>query len=151
MYNAILILHSIMRWFVILAAILALVRAWNGWISKKEWTAADDRSGLLFSIGMDVQVLLGLLLYFFLSPAVRTAFSDFGAAMANNGLRYWAVEHITIMIVALAILHIGRARSKKAQTPAAKHKTAAVFYTISSVLILAGIPWPFFTYGRPLL
>ncbi len=151
MYTAILVLHSLLRWVVIIAALLALARAWSGWLGKKEWKSPDEKAGLIYSISLDLQVLLGLLLYIFLSPLVRGAFSDFGTAMANPVQRFWLVEHITLMLAALVLVHIGRAKAKKVGEAAAKHRASAVYYSIGTLLLLVGIPWPFLSYGRPLL
>lgn len=101
----------------------------------------DNRWGLGFTVSLDVQVLLGLLLYFVFSPITTAAFSDFGAAMANSAVRFFLVEHSLIMIVALILAHVGRALAKKADTDVGKHKRAAIFYTLAMLSILAVIPW----------
>ncbi|MEK7809732.1 MAG: hypothetical protein AAB571_11700 [Chloroflexota bacterium] len=144
-YSIFLFLHSITRWLVVIAGVLALGKAIWGWFGKKEWNKVDDRLGLIYMIGMDVQVMLGLILYFFLSPYSLAAFKDFGAAMRNTELRFWGIEHISMMITALALTHIGRSLSKKAGEADAKHKRAAIFFTIAMLVIVASIPW-----ARPL-
>ncbi len=151
MYPLILTLHSILRWIVLILAIVAVVRALIGWFGKKEWMALDNRLGMLLSAGMDLQVLLGLILYIFLSPLTATALQDFGAAMSNGSLRYWSVEHILLMIVALILIHVGRATSKVAEEATRKHKRAAIFFGLATSAILIAIPWPFLSYGRPLI
>jgi hypothetical protein len=146
-----LTLHSILRWVVLILAIVAVVRALIGWFGKKEWTALDNRLGMLLSASMDLQVLLGLILYIFLSPLTTTALKDFGAAMSNESLRYWSVEHILLMIVALILIHVGRATSKRAAGATSKHKRAAIFFGLALLAILIAIPWPFLPNGRPLI
>jgi hypothetical protein len=61
--------------------------------------------------------------------------------MKNSALRFYAVEHILLMIIALVLVHIGRSKSKKAVAPWKKHRVAAIYYGIALVLILAAIPW----------
>ena len=95
---------------------------------------------------MDIQLLLGLLLYFVFSPITKTAFQDFGAAMADSELRYFAVEHLLMMVIAVVLVHIGRALSRRADTDNSKYKRAAIFFTLSLLVVLAAIPW-----FRPLL
>ena len=151
MYPLILTLHSIIRWVVLILAIVAVVRAFFGWFGKKEWTALDNRLGMALSGGMDLQVVLGFVLYIFLSPLTKTALQDFGAAMSNDLLRYWSVEHALLMIVALILIHVGRATSKVAEAATSKHKRAAIFFGLATLAILIAIPWPFFSYGRPLI
>lgn len=141
MYPFILSAHNIVRWLVLIFALLAIIKAFIGWFGKKEWKGLDDKLGLGFTVSLDIQVLLGLLLYVVFSPITRSAFSDIGAAMANSDLRFFLVEHFLMMIVALVLAHIGRSRAKKADTDVSKHKNAAIFYTIAFLLILAAIPW----------
>lgn len=141
MYPIMLGLHNLTRWLVVAAAIYALVRAWRGWLGNAAWTGVDERSGKLFARLLGIQFLIGLLLYFVLSPITKAAFSDFGAAMRDPAIRYFAVEHIVGMVIALALAEIGTARARKASTDIAKFKTAAIFYTIAFVVVLASIPW----------
>jgi cation transport ATPase len=91
------------------------------------------------------------MLYIFLSPMASAFFSDVGNAMKEPALRFFGVEHIAGMIVAITILHIGRARSKKAGTPRLRHRRVWVSTLIALTVIAASIPWPFLRYGRPLL
>lgn len=151
MYSLILTLHSILRWVVLILAIVAVVRAFIGWFGKKRWTARDNRLGMVLSASMDLQVLLGFILYIFLSPLTTTALQDFGAAMSNELLRYWSLEHVLLMIVALILIHVGRATSKVAEAATSKHKRAAIFFGLATLAILIAIPWPFLSYGRPLI
>ncbi len=146
MYSLFLTLHSLARWVVIVLAVVVVVRALLGWRRGTSWTDLDDRLGLFFTIGLDVQVLLGLILYLFLSPLVGAAFQDFGAAMRDSDLRYWGVEHIALMIVALVLAHAGRSLAKRTSDAVAKHQRALIFYGLSVLVILAAIPW-----WRPLL
>lgn len=141
MYTGFLHLHDTLRWLVLLGLVVTLVKYLNGWLGKKAWTKTDNLLGIIFVSLMDLQVLSGLILYFFLSPVTKMALSDFGAAMKDQGLRFYAVEHFTMMLVALALIHIGRAKSKKAGTDLKKFKTASIFFLISLVIITIAIPW----------
>jgi peptidoglycan/LPS O-acetylase OafA/YrhL len=96
-------------------------------------------------------MLLGLLLYFWLSPITTAALHDFGGAMANSGMRFWAVEHLVGMILGIALAHIGRGRLKRMTDDAKRHRTIAISFTLALLIILASIPWPGSPNGRPLL
>lgn len=96
---------------------------------------------------MHLQFLTGLILYIWLSPITQIAFSDFGAAMKNPELRFFGVEHITGMIIAVIVAQIGRTKSKKAPNDVLKHKRAFIFYTISVIIIIISMPFVM----RPLL
>ncbi|MCK3686016.1 hypothetical protein [Maribellus sp. YY47] len=141
MYTGLLHAHNGFRWLVLLALIISVVLALTGWVGKREWKKTDNLFNLLLVIFTDIQFLVGLALYAFVSPMTKAAFQNFGAAMKNSELRFYAVEHILLMVIALVLIHIGRSRSKKASSSDKKHRLAAIFYTISLVLILAGIPW----------
>jgi hypothetical protein len=149
MYVTLMLAHSFLRWLVLLAAVYALALAVGGARSRRPWTPADDQAGRMFVTMFDVQFLIGLILYVALSPLTQTAFRDFGAAMRQPDLRFWAVEHFAGMVVASALLHIGRARVRKA-AEASKHKTAAIFFGLALLIVLLSIPWPGMPAGRPL-
>jgi hypothetical protein len=150
MYPAILLVHSWLRWAVLLLAVLAIVRAISGAMGRRPWQPADERAGKFFVIALDIQMLLGLVLYFLLSPITRAALSDFGGAMQNPGTRFWAVEHVFGMVVAIVLAHRGQSRVRQLSEPIRKHRVAAVFFTLALVAILASIPWPGTPNGRVL-
>ena len=99
---------------------------------------------------LDLQVLLGLLLYFVFSPLTKAALSDFGGAMSDPLMRFWAVEHGFGMIIGVALAHAGMSRARKAATDTMRHKRVAVFFILALIAILAAIPWPGRVYVRPL-
>ena len=150
MYDIALHAHSWLRWLALIAGAYAVVRGFTGRSGRRIWTRTDDRVGAIFTGLLDLQMLIGLLLYFALSPITRAAMADFGAAMGNSGLRFWAVEHPFGMIVAIVLAHAGRARVRKITADQRKHGTAAVFFTLALIAILLSIPWPGMPQGRPL-
>jgi hypothetical protein len=141
MYTGLLHTHNLFRWLVLLAAVFAIALALAGWLGKKPWTKKDNMAGLLFTIFVDIQFVIGMILYLFVSPFTKAAFADFGAAMKNSVLRFYAVEHILLMVAALVLVHIGKVKAKKEIVAWKKHRTAAIWYGIAFILILAGIPW----------
>jgi hypothetical protein len=151
MYGIVLVLHSLLRWGVLITGILAAARGIAGWRSRRPWTLADERAGFWFIMSLDLQFLLGLTLYAVPSPLTWAAFHDFGGAMRDPVLRFWAVEHLFGMLVAIALAHIGRARVHKTSNDSRRHRLAAIFFTLALVAILASIPWPTLPHGRPLI
>jgi uncharacterized membrane protein YozB (DUF420 family) len=150
MYAAFLLIHSTLRWVVLVLALVVLARAIRGVAGRREWLPADQSTGAWFTGSLDLQMLLGLVLYFFLSPFTREAFGDVGAAMRNAPLRFIAVEHLVGMIIAIALAHVGRARTKKPGEAQSRHKAAVIFYGLALVVMLLSIPWPGMPGGRPL-
>jgi len=141
MYTGLLHLHNTLRWLILLSLVVTLVKYISGWVGNQPWKKTDNILGIVFTSLMDLQLLTGLVLYFFISPVTKLAMSDFGAAMKDPGLRFYAVEHFSMMLIAVVLVHIGRAKSKKAKTDSAKFKTATIFFLIALVVILAAIPW----------
>jgi hypothetical protein len=153
MYLFVLSVHNILRWLVIITAILALVRAYRGWSGKMEWLKMDDRAGILFTSMVDMQLLVGLILYLFISPITTGAFANLSIAATDRVTAYFTFEHSFAMVAAMALAHIGRAIAKKATIAQAKFRTAAIWFSFSVLVILIAIPWPFLAeeIGRPLL
>lgn len=141
MYTGFLHLHDTLRWLLLLSLGITLVKYLAGWLGNQSWKKIDNTLGIVFTSLMDLQFLTGLILYFFLSPVTKIAFSDMGAAMKNPDLRFYAVEHFAIMLIAVVLVHIGRAKSKKAIRDVSKFRIATIFYLIALVLIVAAIPW----------
>src|SRR5437762_6473999 len=111
MYSAVLILHSWLRWVALVAgvgAVLAVAREGSAGAQR------TDRWGLVLMIALDIQLLVGLLLYFVLSPFTTEALKNMGAAMRSPMLRFFAVEHVTMMLVAVILVHVGRVLARKA-------------------------------------
>lgn len=137
MYQGLLDLHNVVRWAVLVLGLIALVRAWSGALAGGRFTQDQARIGRWFSLAFDVQVLLGLVLYFALSPITTSALRDFGAAMQDSTMRFFAVEHSLMMVVAAVLVHVGLARAKKTD----KAMPAAIFYTVALALVAVAVPW----------
>ena len=99
---------------------------------------------------LDTQLLLGLLLYFVVSPSMKAILDNFGGAMKDPALRFWAVEHTTTMFAAIAVAHVGRVLARKATSSASKRTKLLVCFGLTTLLIIAGMPWPGRPGGRPL-
>ena len=149
MYTAVLAIHSWLRWATLLLAVGATVNAF-----RRDADLGQRMPGrqwdTLFMMALDVQVLFGLLLYFGLSPFTREAFNDMGAAMSHPGLRFWSVEHIGAMLAAVVLVRVGRVLALGAKSAAARRRRRLIFFALTTIAILAGIPWPGLENGRPL-
>jgi hypothetical protein len=144
-FRLMLIIHNIFRWVVVLALIWGLYRAYFGWLGKKSWADSDRRAGMMLTIAYDVQFLLGLILAF-ISPIIASAFSNLNAAMQVSELRFFAVEHMPMMFLALIFGHVTSVLSRKAGDDTLKHRYAALGYTLVAIITVAAMPW-----FRPLL
>ncbi len=132
MYTGILDLHNLVRWAVVVLGLIAIVAALTG----TRWTPLQASLGRWFTIALDVQVLIGIVLYI-VSPLVRGALQNFGDAMGVPELRFFALEHGLIMVVAAALVHIGVSRGRKTDNP----RQALIFYLLGAAAIAYAIPW----------
>ena len=140
MHQALLDTHNLTRWIVLIAAVAALVLALMGRFGKQPFGKRHRIANLAFVASMDLQLVLGLLLYF-VSPLVQTGLANMSAAMADAALRFFVVEHATYMIVALALAHVGSVMVRKAKDDGAKHARTLIWFGLALVVVLAGIPW----------
>lgn len=151
MYDILITLHSLTRWLVVIFGLLALFSNLSGWLGKKVWTPKHRKINGAFIGSLHLQVVLGLLLYV-TSPLMKGIFADFGGAMKSASLRFWAVEHITMMLLAAVVAHVSFVMSKKHELDRKRFQYAAMGFILAMLLILAAIPWPFRdAIARPLL
>ena len=131
--------HSGLRWVVLALMIYAIFNA----LRKKDFYAKSDRLLNMFAmVSLHIQLVIGLILYF---TSAKVSFVE--GWIKNQLLRFYGMEHISLMIIAITLVTIGHAKAKRASEPAKKHKTILLFYAIGLILILASIPWPFRQLG----
>ena len=143
MYTTVLILHSWIRWIALVAAVGTTLAALRGKVDGP--TSLADRWGMIAMMVLDTQLLLGLLLYFVLSPNTKAILENFSGAMKDPALRFWAVEHTVTMFAAIALAHVGRVLARKAVAPATNRTRLLICFGLTTALIILGMPWP----GRP--
>lgn len=150
MYISVLFLHSWIRWAVLILAVTAIGMAIAGALSRRPYGPTDARIGRIFVGVLDLQMLLGLLLYFVLSPISTEGIRDLGGAMKIPIMRFWTIEHIVGMVIGVFLAHRGLSRAKAVADPVTKHRVAAVLFLLALIAILASIPWPGTPAGRAL-
>ncbi len=149
LYTLSLYVHSWNRWLILIAAIIVIAAAIKGLRSKSMYSPFQKRWSLVFISSLHIQLLVGLLLYFVLSPFTLQALGDFGAAMKDSTLRYWAVEHSFVNIIAIALAQTGSILVKRRVDPAGKHKRTLIWTSIALFLILVMIPMGMMGPERP--
>jgi hypothetical protein len=123
--------HSGWRYVVLILLIIAVAQALAGFFGKKAYTEGNRKLNVFTLISAHIQVLLGLALYFLGDWFKMDSSTPVG--------RYWKMEHLSIMIVAVVLITIGNAKSKKVADAVAKHKTISIFFGIALLLILVAI------------
>ncbi|MCK8490756.1 MULTISPECIES: cytochrome B [Spirosoma] len=132
MYTGLLHAHSGLRWIALVLLVASVLSA----LAKSDYTDGNRKLYLFTLISAHLQLVIGLLLYF-ISPKVN--FNE----ISDKLYRFYTVEHITGMLIAIILITIGYSRSKRATNAASKQRLIAIFYGLGLLLILAMIPWPF--------
>ena len=140
--NYTLIIHSILRWAVLVFGVLVVIAALGGVFSKKEYKNSDNKLSLFFMISCDIQLLLGLILYF-TGMWFESLKGHAKEVMKDPAARFFALEHALMMIIAWLLVHVGRSMVKRGSTDAQKHKRTLIYFGIALIIILLMIPWPF--------
>lgn len=134
MYSTFLLLHSVNRYFVLILIIVLVFKSLAGWMTRSQYTTTDNRISLFTLIFAHIQFLLGIVLYF------NSPFVTFSSeTMKDPFLRYWTVEHTTMMLIAIIFITAARSTSKKMSDPVARHKRLFIFNTVALMVILGSI------------
>jgi hypothetical protein len=134
MYEILKHTHSGLRWVALILILLAIYNS----ITAKEFGKRHKLINLFSMVSLHTQLILGLVLYFN-SPLVRF----YQGWMKDAEDRFYGMEHVAGMVIAIALITFGYVKSKKGTTPAEIYKPIKLFYIIGLILILASIPWPF--------
>ncbi|MCD8529279.1 MAG: hypothetical protein LRY27_04845 [Chitinophagales bacterium] len=139
-------LHSFMRWLILIALVWSIFSSYKKWKANDVFTKQDNTLNLVTFIFAHVQLLLGLALYFMGNKGMNYfGMEDF---MKNSMMRFFAIEHIFGMLIAIGLITFGRIKMKKLTDATAKHKTIFIYYLIALLIILVTIPWPFRGFGN---
>lgn len=134
--------HSVGRWIVILLLLFAIINSLLA--GSRPFIKSDNRLGLLLTIFTDLMLLVGIYLYVVGERGYKVLQnSNMGVVMKDAGARFYAVEHIAGMLIAIVLIHIGKAQARKPIGDSAKHRRTMLFYLLALLIILVSIPWPF--------
>ena len=147
LYSALLHTHSVGRWIILLLLLFAIL---NSLIAgNRPYIRTDNRLGLLLTIAADLMLVIGIVLWFLSDnwgfKQIQSA--GFAAVMKDPTMRFFSVEHTLGMLIAVVMIHLGKAQGRKALSDRAKHRRTMIFYLVALLIILASIPWPFREIG----
>jgi hypothetical protein len=152
MYEALLHVHNIGRWVVLILLLVALFKALGGMTGHKPYTNGDKKVGLFLMIAAHTMLLIGLYQWF-AGPWGLQNIQMIGmkGVMQEKVYRFWAVEHFVGMLIGIILITVGRAAGKKNISDRAKHSRSFWFFLTALIIIVASVPWPFRDVARPLL
>jgi uncharacterized membrane protein AbrB (regulator of aidB expression) len=128
--------HSGLRWIALVLLIFAIFNAFTA----KSYEKKHRMVNLFTMITFHTQLLLGVVLYF---TSEKVQFVD--GWMKEAVYRFFGMEHLAGMLLAIVAITIGHSKSKKGSDDAAKFKAIKIWYVLALILVLAFIPWPFRT------
>ena len=151
MDNILLVLHSLMRWVILILLIASILKSFSGWQNEKAFTKDDRKLWLFALISAHITLLIGLYqLLFGRFGIFITTLPEGTKLMKDKFFRFYWVEHPTGMIVAIILITLGYGMAKKSVSDQTKFKKAFWFFLIALIFILATVPWPFRQIvGRP--
>ncbi|SES27854.1 cytochrome B [Pedobacter rhizosphaerae] len=123
--------HSGWRYVVFLLLIIAVVKALSGWFGNKPYTEGNRKLNVFTLISAHIQLLLGLGVYFL------NGWYKIDSSIAMG--RYWKMEHISMMLIAIILITVGNAKSKKVADAVAKHRTISIFFGLALIIVIVAI------------
>ncbi|HEX6428575.1 MAG TPA: hypothetical protein VF008_12850 [Niastella sp.] len=142
MYYLLLAIHSLVRWLVLVSLLVAIFQAYKGWLGNKPFSKFDNIIRSATASIAHVQFVLGIVLYC-ISPLVRYFLGYFKTAVHQREIRFFGMEHIAMMLIAVVLITIGSMKAKRQSTDKQRFKTMAIWFTIALIIILSSIPWQF--------
>lgn len=142
MYQSLIILHSILRWFVLLSLGYSLYKAYKGYYMKSNFTKTDNYIRHWTATIAHIQLVVGIILYS-QSPVINYFWSNFNLAIQDTDATFFGLIHIFLMFASIIIVTIGSALSKRKSNDQEKFKTIILWFSIALFLIFIAIPWPF--------
>jgi hypothetical protein len=142
MYAFLLAFHSLIRWLVLASLLLAIYRGWRGWLGKHYYTLFDNRVRIVAAMFAHIQLVVGLALYG-VSSIVYYFWQHPVDALQIRGIRFFGIEHITMMLVAIVLITIGSIKARRKTDDLAKFRIMAIWFSIALLIILSSVPWSF--------
>ncbi len=149
MDKGLLHLHSFLRWVILILLLVAIYKSFSD--KNKAYTSGHKKAGMFLMICADIMLLLGLYQWFTGPSGLKSIQTNgMSVVMKNAGARFFAVEHLLGMLIAIILIHFGYSYSKKNIPDKVKHKRVLLYYGLALLIILVSIPWPFRAgIGRP--
>lgn len=132
--------HSLIRYGVLITVAFAGLVHLRGMLFKRPILTYERALSIVAMVLCHVQLVVGLILYLI-------NFKQYTMMQGPEG-RFWKMEHIGTMVIAIALVTIGRSTAKRAKEEQVKQKRIAIFYLIALALMLWAIPWPFTELGH---
>lgn len=143
MYLTLLFLHNLLRWIILILLIIVIVKAYRGWRSRKIYSKSDKKLALFLMTAAHIQFLIGLYQWIAGPWGLQLILNQgMQVVMKNGAFRFWAIEHITGMFIAITLITVGRSVTKKPISDMSKFKRSFWMFFFALLIIVASVPWP---------
>jgi len=136
LYTIVFKIHIYISTITLLSGIITQVLSIQGWAKKRDYARTDKWISSIFNIGLYLQLILGFIIYFILRTSLEGAVWDVPDTENDASLRFWAIEHIALMIFALFLTQLGRIFIKRATQSIRMFKASVFYYGTALLLIL---------------
>lgn len=132
-------IHIFISAITLLAGISTLFLSVQGLVKNREFSRVDEWSSMIFNIGLYFQLILGFIIYFTLRTSLEGSLWEVSDTENDASLRFWAIEHIALMIFALFLTQLGRIFIKRASHPTRMFRASLFYYGTALLLILFSV------------
>jgi len=139
LYTVAFKIHIYISTITLLSGIMTLVLSIQGWSKLRDYSRIDQWTSTIFNIGLYFQLILGFIIYFTLRTSLEGTLWEVSNTENDASLRFWAIEHIALMIFALFLTQLGRIFIRRALQAVRKFKASLFYYGASLVLILFSV------------
>jgi len=128
-------IHIYVSTITLLAGLATVIMSVSGWVKRKTYGRIDTGVSVAFQIALYFQLVLGFVIYFTLRTSLEGEMFEIPDSANDASLRFWAIEHIALMLFALSLTQIGRVFISKSGDSLKKYK-ASVFYNGTSLFLI---------------
>lgn len=114
-------IHGELRWVIAIVALIIIIKFAIGWLGKRDYQSLDRTLLLVYTILMDVNLLLGFILLF---------------ALGVSGMA--RLEHAVTMILAVVAAHLTALWRNSEDSPT-KYRNQLLMVLLSLVFVLLGV------------
>lgn len=147
MFETLTFYHSTIRWLVLASLVYSIYRAYKGYFSNAPFSKTDNYVRHWTATIAHIQLIFGIVIYT-QSPIIKFFWNNFDEAITNLDLAFFGLLHIILMLTAIVMITVGSALSKRRTTDREKFKTILFWFSVSLIIILIAIPWPFSPFAN---
>lgn len=129
--------HIIFSIIFLLVIVYITIHFLRGYILKRDYGRVEDRLRITYLALLYSDLLIGIILYFFLQKPPETITTE--EAMAYSDLRFWAIQHFSNILFVVILCATGNVLIKRMPQSAKKFRYSVLYFGISSVVIIVSV------------